>query len=86
MYYVSEVQGLGVFGVAEPLKSTNLSAAKREASRYHKIFYGTVLYISYKTEDDSFGRSYIRPSDAIAFKYKGSWYDCESREWDSYDE
>lgn len=78
MYYMSEVQSVNSYRIAEPLKATNLSAAKREASR-KQVFEGTVIYIAEDVFEDNSGdgRIWLRPEYTIACKRGGKWQDLD---------
>lgn len=71
-YYFAEVPEPGSFGKAEELKASNLTAAKREASR-KSGFFGTVLVIGTDISKDGF----IKPESVLASKIDGEWEDYE---------
>ena len=71
-YYFAEVPEPGSFGKAEELKASNLTAAKREASR-KSGFFGTVLVIGTELSEDGF----IKPESVLASKIDGKWEDYE---------
>lgn len=57
---------------AEELKASNLTAAKREASR-KSGFFGTVLVIGTELSEDGF----IKPESVLTSKIDGEWEDYE---------
>lgn len=70
MMYFAEVSDVGSIRKAEPLKATNLVAAKREATRKMK-FYGTGLIIG--TSVNEFG--FINLNSIVAHKVGDKWLD-----------
>lgn len=71
-YYFAEVPEPGSFGKAKELKASNLTAAKREASR-KSGFFGTVLVIGTELSEDGF----IKPESVLTSKIDGEWEDYE---------
>ena len=71
LFYFSETTD-GGFGKAEPLKATNLTAAKREATR-KQSFFGTWLTIGTAVNEDGF----ILPEHVLAVR-------SEDGKWENY--
>lgn len=71
MYYVAEVAGLHSFAKAEKIHAKNRSSAKRQASRYHQLFLGTILYLGKAVDSNDF---IIEP---IAVKKGNKWLDLD---------
>lgn len=71
-FYFSETTNINSFREATPLKATNLTAAKREASR-KQTFCGTVLTIGDAVNADGF----ILPEHVLAVR-------SEDGKWENY--